>query len=80
MDFRSLLPVQATDFRIAQLEHRKAQLPEHASAATAQKALAAVQAEVKRLEKRRGEIAVEIERLEKRGKEHETRKQSTNTS
>ena len=42
MDFRSLLPVQATDFRIAQLEHRKAQLPEHADAATAQKGLAAV--------------------------------------
>lgn len=74
MDIRSLLPVQSTDSRIAQLEHRKAQLPEHAAAATAQKALAAVQAEVERLEKRRGEIAVEIERLEKRGKELDAKK------
>ena len=74
MDFRSLLPVQAVDQRISQLEHRKAQLPEHAAAATAQKALTAVQADVKRVENRRGEIAAEIERLEKRGKELDVKK------
>ena len=74
MDFRSLLPVQSTDSRIAQLEHRKAQLPEHTTAATAKKALDAANVEMKRLEKRRGEIAVEIERLEKRGKELDAKK------
>lgn len=74
MDFRSLLPVQATDSRIAQLEHRKAQLPEHAAAATAKKALDAANVEMKRLEKRRGEITLEIERLEKRGKELDAKK------
>ena len=74
MDFRSLLPLQATDLRISQLEHRRAQLPEHAATTTAQKALAAVEAEVKRLEQRRAEISVEIEQLEKRGKELDARR------
>jgi len=74
VNFRSLLPVQAADLRLAQLAHRRAHLPEHASAAAATMALDAARAEAKRLEKRQGDITSEIERLEKRGKELDAKK------
>jgi predicted nucleic acid-binding Zn-ribbon protein len=74
VEFRSLLAVQAADLRIAQLEHRRAHLPEHALAAEAKKQLDASLAEAKRLEKRQGDITSEIERLEKRGKELDAKK------
>ena len=74
MNFRSLLPVQAADLRLAQLAHRRAQLPEHAASADATKALDTARAEAKRLAKRQGDITSEIERLEKRGKELDAKK------
>ena len=74
MNFRSLLPVQAADLRLAQLAHRRAQLPEHAASAAAMKALDTARSEAKRLAKRQGDITSEIERLEKRGKELDAKK------
>ncbi|MFM8015626.1 MAG: hypothetical protein ACKPCO_06055 [Actinomycetota bacterium] len=74
MDFRSLLPVQATDHRLTQLAHRKAQLPERASADAAKKALDAARVEEKKLTKRAAEITTEINRLELRGKELDAKK------
>ena len=74
MNFRSLLPVQAADLRLAQLAHRRAQLPEHAASAAAMKALDTARSEAKRLAKRQGDITSEIERLEKRGKELDVKK------
>ena len=74
MDFRALLPVQAVDQRIAQLQHKRAQLPEHAAAAAAQRALDVARAEAKRLSKRQGDITGEIDRLEHQGKEIDAKK------
>ena len=74
MDFRSLLPVQATDQRLTQLEHRKAQLPERASADAAKKALDSARVEEKKMSKRTAEITAEINRLELRGKELDAKK------
>ena len=74
MDFRSLLPVQATDHRLTQLAHRKAQLPERASADAAKKALDSARAEEKKLTKRAAEITTEINRLEVRGKDLDAKK------
>ena len=74
MDFRSLLPLQVVDQRIVQLEHRKAQLPERAVAASSSAALQAARTELQRLEKRQGDITGEINRLEVRGKELDVKK------
>jgi predicted nucleic acid-binding Zn-ribbon protein len=74
VNFRSLLPVQALDQRLARLAHREAQLPERAAAAAATKALDAARSDVLRREKRRGDITGEIDRLEKRGKELDAKK------
>ena len=74
VDFRSLLPLQAIDHRLTQLEHRKAQLAERAQADAAKKALDAARAELKRLEKRQAEVTAEIEQLEHRGKELDAKK------
>ena len=74
MDFRSLLPLQAVDQRIMQLEHRKVQLPERASADAAARALRSARAETDRLLKRQGDITGEIDRLEVRGKELDAKK------
>ena len=74
MDFRSLLPLQAVDQRIAQLEHRKVQLPEHVVASSAAAALHTARVEAERLVKRQGDITGEINRLELRGKELDAKK------
>jgi predicted nucleic acid-binding Zn-ribbon protein len=74
VNFRSLLPVQALDQRLAQLAHREAQLPERAAAAAATRALEAAHADVLRREKRQGDVTGEIDRLEKRGKELDAKK------
>lgn len=74
MDFRSLLPLQAVDQLLAQLEHRKAQLPERAVAASSTAALQMARTELRRLEKRQGDITGEINRLEVRGKELDAKK------
>jgi predicted nucleic acid-binding Zn-ribbon protein len=74
VDFRSLLPVQAIDHRLSQLAHRKAQLPERASADAAKRALDSARAEEKKLTKRAAEITAEINRLELRGKELDAKK------
>lgn len=74
MDFRSLLPLQAVDQRIVQLEHRKAQLPERAIATSSAAALQAARTEAQHLEKRQGDITGEINRLEVRGKELDAKK------
>ena len=74
MDFRSLLPLQVVDQRIVQLKHRKAQLPERASATSSAAALQAARTEAQRLEKRQGDITGEINRLEVRGKELDAKK------
>ena len=74
MDFRSLLPLQSCDARLAQLAHRKAQLPERPLAEAAATALSATRGEVTRLEKRLAAITGEVERLEKQGKELDAKK------
>ena len=74
MDFRSLLPLQAVDQLLAQLEHRKAQLPERAVAASSTAALQMARTELRRLEKRQGDITGEINHLEVRGKELDAKK------
>lgn len=74
VDFRSLLPLQACDARLAQLAHRKAQLPERPLADTAATALASARSEVTKTEKRLSAIAGEVERLEKQGKELDAKK------
>jgi hypothetical protein len=79
MDLRALLPVQAVDQRIAQLQHRHAQLPEHAVAAAAQRALDAARAEAKRLAKRQGDITGEIDRIEMQGKDLDAKKKKYET-
>ncbi|MGA1332173.1 MAG: zinc ribbon domain-containing protein [Ilumatobacteraceae bacterium] len=79
MDLRALLPVQAVDQRIAQLQHKRAQLPEHAVAAAAQRALDAARAEEKRLAKRQGDITGEIDRLEMQGKDLDAKKKKYET-
>ena len=79
MDFRALLAVQAVDQRIAPLQHKRAQLPEHAAAAAAQRALHAARAEAKRLSKRQGDITGEIDRLEHQGKELDAKKKKYET-
>ena len=79
MDFRALLPVQAVDQRIAQLQHKRAQLPEHAAAAAAKRALDAARAEAKQLSKRQGDITGEIDRLERQGKELDEKKKKYET-
>jgi len=79
MDLRALLPVQAVDQRIAQLQHKRAQLPEHAVAAAAQRALDAARAEAKRLAKRQGDITGEIDRLEMQGKDLDAKKKKYET-
>lgn len=79
MDFRALLPIQAVDQRIAQLQHKRAQLPEHAAAAAAQRALDAARAEAKQLSKRQGDITGEIDRLERQGKELDEKKKKYET-
>ena len=79
MDLRALLPVQAVDQRIAQLRHKRAQLPEHAVAAAAQRALDAARAEAKRLAKRQGDITGEIDRLEMQGKDLDAKKKKYET-
>ena len=57
MNFRALLPVQAIDNRIAQLEHRKLQLPERPAAAAAQRALQVALAEATKRKSRQSEIS-----------------------
>ena len=79
MDFRALLPIQAVDQRIAQLQHKRAQLPEHAAAASAQRALDAARAEAKRLSKRQGDITGEIDKLEMQGKDLDAKKKKYET-
>ena len=79
MDFRALLQIQAVDQRLAQLQHQRAQRPEHAAAAAAQRALDVARAESKRLAKRQGDITGEIERLEVQGKELDTKKKKYET-
>jgi predicted nucleic acid-binding Zn-ribbon protein len=79
VDFRALLPIQAVDQRIAQLQHKRAQLPEHAAAAAAQRALDAARAEAKQLSKRQGDITGEIDRLERQGKELDEKKKKYET-
>jgi hypothetical protein len=79
MDFRALLPVHAVDQRIAQLQHKRAHLPEHAAAATAERALDAARTEAKRLSKRQGDITGEIDRLEMQGRELDAKKKKYET-
>ncbi|MEN9286028.1 MAG: hypothetical protein RIS39_20, partial [Actinomycetota bacterium] len=79
MDFRALLPIQAVDQRLAQLQHKRAQLPEHAAAAAAKRALDAARAEAKQLSKRQGDITGEIDRLEHQGKELDAKKKKYET-
>lgn len=74
MDFRSLLPLQSVDVRLTQLAHRKAQLPERAVAAAADKGLAARRSEITTMEQRQTAVAAEIARLEQRGKELDAKK------
>lgn len=74
MDLRSLLPLQSCDARLAQLAHRKAQLPERPLADAAATALSSAGGEVTRTEKRLAAIAGEVERLEKQGKELDAKK------
>ena len=57
MNFRALVPVQAIDNRIAQLEHRKLQLPERPAAAAAHRALQVALAEAARRKSRQSEIS-----------------------
>jgi len=79
VDFRALLPIQAVDQRIAQLQHKRAQLPEHAAAASAQRALDTARAEAKRLAKRQGDITGEVDRLEMQGKDLDAKKKKYET-
>jgi len=74
VDFRSLLPLQSCDARLAQLAHRKAQLPERPLADAAATALASARGEVTKMEKRLAAIAGEVDRLEKQGKELDAKK------
>jgi hypothetical protein len=74
MNFRALLPVQAIDNLIAQLEHRKLQLPERPAAAAAQRALQVALAEATKSKSRQSEISKEVNRLESRGKDLDVKK------
>jgi hypothetical protein len=74
VDIRSLLPLQSCDARLAQLAHRKAQLPERPLTDAAATALSSAGGEVTRTEKRLAAIAGEVERLEKQGKELDAKK------
>jgi len=79
VDFRSLLPVQAIDQRLAQLDHRKVQLPERGVADMAKKALDRARAELQHAEKRQRDVAGEIDRLERRGAELDAKKSKYET-
>ena len=74
MNFRALVPVQAIDNRIAQLEHRKLQLPERPAAAAAHRALQVALAEAAKRKSRQSEISKEVARLESRGKDLDVKK------
>lgn len=74
MDFRSLLPLQALDQRLAQLEHRNAQLPERAAAHGAEQELQSATKHIESLRRRQHGISEEIDRLEARGKELSAKK------
>jgi len=69
VDFRSLLPIQAVDHRLVQLAHRKAELPERATASAAQRAVDIANIEVKKCQERQSAITGEINKLEVRGHE-----------
>ena len=74
MNFRALLPVQAVDNRLAQLEHRKSQLPEHGVAAAAKRTLEVARNDIQKMEKRQAEIARDINRYELHGKDLDAKK------
>lgn len=74
MDIRALLPLQALDHRLIQLEHQKATVPEIAVAASTRAAFDRANVELRRAEKRKQEIALEVNRLEAAGKDLDARK------
>lgn len=74
MNFRALLPVQATDHRLVQLEHRKAELPERVAAAATKRSVDQANTQVSKHKKRQTMITAEINQLETRGHELNSKK------